>query len=47
MERTLAAHTGRTEEQVRKDVERDKILTAEQAEAYGLIDHVLTSRKAD
>ncbi len=46
MERTLAEHSGQTEEQVRRDVERDKILTAEQAKEYGLIDHVLKSRKA-
>lgn len=45
MEKTLAQHSGRTEEQVRQDVERDKILTAEQAKEYGLIDHVLASRK--
>ena len=34
----LAKHTGRTLEQVRKDIERDKILTAEEAMEYGLID---------
>ncbi len=45
MERTIAQHSGRTEDQVRQDVERDKILTAAQAQEYGLIDHVLTSRK--
>ena len=47
LEEMLAQHTGRTLEQVRKDIERDKILTAEEAEEYGLIDQVLiTSRKA-
>ena len=45
MERTLAEQTGQTEERVRRDVERDKILTAQQAKEYGLIDHVLSSRK--
>lgn len=45
MEKTLAEHSGRTEDQVRQDVERDKILTAQQAKEYGLIDHVLASRK--
>ena len=29
-----------------KDIERDKILTAQQALEYGLIDQVLTTRKA-
>lgn len=45
MEHTIAQHSGQSVETVRKDVERDKILTAEQAMQYGLIDHVLTSRK--
>ena len=46
LEETLARHTGRTVEQVEKDIERDKILSAEQAQEYGLIDEVLISRKA-
>ncbi|MFM2373492.1 MAG: hypothetical protein RJA75_388, partial [Actinomycetota bacterium] len=35
-----------TVEEVSKDIERDKILTASAALEYGLIDQVLTSRKA-
>ena len=46
LEETLAKHTGRTLELVRKDIERDKILTAAQAMEYGLVDEVLASRKA-
>ena len=46
LEATLAFHTGRSEEQVKSDIERDKILTAAQAKDYGLIDQVLESRKA-
>ena len=46
LEETLAKHTGRTLELVRKDIERDKILTAAQALEYGLVDEVLASRKA-
>ena len=46
LEDTLALHSGRTVEQVRTDIERDKILTAEQAKEYGLVDEVLVSRKA-
>jgi ATP-dependent Clp protease protease subunit len=46
LEETWAAHTGRTIEQVRNDIERDKILSAEEAKEYGLIDEVLGSRKA-
>lgn len=46
LEETIAKHTGRDVEQVRRDIDRDKILTAQQALEYGLIDQVLTSRKA-
>jgi ATP-dependent Clp protease protease subunit len=46
MEGILALHTGRDVEQVRKDIERDKILTAEDALEYGLVDQVIASRKA-
>jgi len=46
LEETLAAHSGRSIEQVRLDIERDKILTAEAAQEYGLVDEVLVSRKA-
>jgi len=46
LEETLAKHSGREVEQVRKDIERDKILSAAQAMEYGLIDVVLESRKA-
>lgn len=45
METTLAVHTGQDAEQIRKDVERDKVLTAEDAKEYGIIDEVLPYRK--
>jgi ATP-dependent Clp protease, protease subunit len=45
LERMLSEHTGRTEEQVRKDINRDKILTAAEAVEYGLVDEVIKSRK--
>jgi len=45
MEDILSLHTGRTLEQVRKDIERDKILTAADAAEYGIIDRVIDSRK--
>ncbi|HEU5331658.1 MAG TPA: ATP-dependent Clp protease proteolytic subunit [Actinocrinis sp.] len=44
LEHMLAKHSGRSEEQVREDIERDKILTAAQAVEYGLIDQVISSR---
>jgi ATP-dependent Clp protease protease subunit len=45
LEMMIATHTGRTEEQVRQDIERDKILTAADAVEYGLVDEVISSRK--
>jgi len=45
MEQILSRHTGRDEEEVRRDIERDKFLTAEDAKQYGLIDEVLTTIK--
>lgn len=47
LEDTLAKHSNgkRSATQVRGDIERDKILTAQDALDYGLIDQVLTSRK--
>ena len=45
LEATLAKHSGRTPEQVRQDIERDKILTAAEAKEYGIIDEIIQSRK--
>lgn len=44
-ETTLARHTGRPAEEIRKDTDRDKIFTAEEAKEYGIIDVVLEYRK--
>jgi len=41
----LALHSGQTEEQIRLDTERDKILTALEAKNYGLVDEVINTRK--
>ena len=41
----LAAHTGRSREQLRADTDRDLVLTAEQAVAYGVADTVITTLK--
>jgi ATP-dependent Clp protease protease subunit len=46
MEGILASHTGKTNEMIAKDIERDKILTAQDAVEYGVIDQVIASRKA-
>jgi ATP-dependent Clp protease, protease subunit len=45
MEMILARHTGQDEEKVRRDIERDKFFTAEDAREYGLVDEVLTMLK--
>ncbi|MBK8469088.1 MAG: ATP-dependent Clp protease proteolytic subunit [Candidatus Phosphoribacter sp.] len=46
LEDTLAKHSGRSSALVQEDIERDKIFSADEAKAYGLIDEVLASRKA-
>ncbi|WP_328680558.1 ATP-dependent Clp protease proteolytic subunit [Streptomyces sp. NBC_00322] len=41
----LVRHTGQTSERIAADLERDKIFDAEDARAYGLVDHVIKNRK--
>ncbi|WP_214415369.1 ATP-dependent Clp protease proteolytic subunit [Sphaerisporangium fuscum] len=45
LEDLLAEHSGRPVGTVRADIERDKILTAEEAKAYGLVDEIFVTRK--
>ncbi|MFJ6900926.1 ATP-dependent Clp protease proteolytic subunit [Streptomyces hokutonensis] len=45
LEAVLALHTGRTVEQVSRDIERDRILDAQQALEYGLVDRIVSTRK--
>jgi ATP-dependent Clp protease protease subunit len=45
LEAVLALHTGRAVEQVSEDIERDRILDAQQALEYGLVDRIVTTRK--
>ena len=45
LEELIAEHTGQPIEKVSKDTDRDYILTAEEAVAYGVVDEVITSRK--
>ena len=45
MEQMLANDTGQTVEQVSRDIERDKYLTAAEAKEYGIIDEIFTSLK--
>ena len=44
-EEILSRHTGRSPLEIRRDIERDRIFTAEQARTYRLIDDVYASRK--
>ena len=45
LEETMARHTGKPAEQVNRDIDRDKILSAQEALEYGIVDQVLTTRK--
>jgi ATP-dependent Clp protease protease subunit len=44
LNKILSTHTSQTVEKVEKDVERDYIMTAEQAREYGIIDEVISKR---
>jgi ATP-dependent Clp protease protease subunit len=46
LEEMLSRHTNKTVEEVRLDIERDKVLVAEEAREYGIVDEVINSRKA-
>ena len=39
----IAEHTGQTFEQITKDSDRDRWMTAQQAKDYGIVDHVIES----
>ncbi len=41
----IAHHTGKTADQVEKDSDRDYYMSAEEAKAYGIVDHVVTSTR--
>ena len=41
----LAHHTGQPIEKIEKDVERDFIMTAEQAKAYGIVDEIISKHR--
>ena len=45
LNRIMGQHCGKTEEQINKDSDRDYYMSAEEAKAYGLVDHVVESRK--
>lgn len=41
----ISKHTGKTAEQIEKDSDRDYYMSAEEAKAYGIVDHVVTSTR--
>jgi len=45
LDEILAYHTGKTKEEVHRDTERDRILGAQEAVEYGLVDRVMSRRK--
>jgi ATP-dependent Clp protease, protease subunit len=45
MENVIAKHTGKDAEQVRRDIERDRFFSPEEAKEYGIVDDVLTTLK--
>ncbi|WP_328684779.1 ATP-dependent Clp protease proteolytic subunit [Streptomyces sp. NBC_01261] len=45
LEELLALHTGRTVAQVSADIERDRIMDAQQALEYGLVDRIVSTRR--
>jgi hypothetical protein len=44
MAEIIAHHTKQTFEQVEKDIDRDRFMTAEESKSYGIIDEVISSR---
>ncbi len=45
LNKILAKHTGKTEKQIEKDADRDHWMSAKEAADYGLVDHVMESKK--
>ena len=46
LEQILATHTGQTTEKIQADTDRDFVMTAAEAKAYGVIDEVIQQRNA-
>ncbi len=45
LNRLLARHTGKTEEKIAKDTDRNYFMSAQEAKEYGIIDEVIVTRK--
>ncbi|WP_026411641.1 ATP-dependent Clp protease proteolytic subunit [Actinomadura oligospora] len=46
MQRLIASHTGQSAERIEADSDRDRFFTAEEARAYGFVDHVIDNARA-
>ncbi|MGZ8470584.1 MAG: ATP-dependent Clp protease proteolytic subunit, partial [Gemmatirosa sp.] len=44
MNELMAKHTGRVVEEIERDFDRDRYMSADEAKEYGIIDHVITSK---
>jgi ATP-dependent Clp protease, protease subunit len=47
MNELFAKHTGRAVEQIERDMDRDRFMSAEEAKVYGLIDNVIAHREEE
>jgi ATP-dependent Clp protease protease subunit len=47
MDEILAYHTGKSKEEIHRDTERDRILRADEAVEYGLVDRVMQRRRPE
>ncbi|MEY2820834.1 MAG: ATP-dependent Clp protease proteolytic subunit [Opitutales bacterium] len=45
LNKVLAQHSGRTAAELQRDSDRDYYMTAEEAKAYGLVDHVVLPKR--
>jgi len=41
----LSRHTGQAEDRIKRDIDRDFFMTAEQAKEYGMVDHIIAPAK--
>jgi ATP-dependent Clp protease protease subunit len=44
MNELMAKHTGRPVEQIERDTDRDRFMSAEEAKEYGMVDNVIAHR---
>jgi ATP-dependent Clp protease protease subunit len=46
LEEIIASHTGQSVEKIHQDTDRDFVMSASEAQAYGIIDEVITARES-